>query len=162
MAEGYRARLRGTANPNYRNAAEKTCEYCGSQYFSYMKTRRYCSTLCASKVNDQLRTRAKKDANHTAIVDALKSGGVSVVDLSTQMFGVPDLLLWDGNSWELAEVKNPDTYYGRKGLNKAQKEWAEAFQGAPVYVLRTLDDVEKFLTGRRSEVEHVGGFKGKQ
>ncbi len=158
MAAGYAVRMRGEANPNYSNAGERFCERCGATYSSYDKGRRYCSFECYSKVeNEAMRTNAKKDKNHKAMVDRLEAGGATVKDLSRAMYGVPDLLVWHMASWHLVEVKNPETSYGRRGLNKTQKTWAEEWRGGPVYILKTDADADKFLIGQFSDLESVGG-----
>lgn len=46
MGEHYRTRLRGEANPNFRNAGERTCETCQRVFTAYSKTRRFCSQAC--------------------------------------------------------------------------------------------------------------------
>ncbi len=46
MAEDYKTRLAGDKNPNYRRAGARICEICKKIYFSYNKTRRYCSKKC--------------------------------------------------------------------------------------------------------------------
>lgn len=38
----------GEANPNYRGTAIKVCTYCGKQYSSYNKGRKYCSVACSA------------------------------------------------------------------------------------------------------------------
>jgi 5-methylcytosine-specific restriction endonuclease McrA len=45
MGEGYRARLVGSANPNYRGLSKK-CEQCGGAVTSRNKSRRFCSLAC--------------------------------------------------------------------------------------------------------------------
>lgn len=56
-----------------------------------------------------IRRAAKKDANHGAIVDALRGVGCGVVDLAAVGCGVPDLLVcaptWPHTAC-LIEVKN--------------------------------------------------------
>lgn len=46
MAKEYRHRLRGEANPNFRDAGRKTCERCSAEFQSYTKSRKYCSRAC--------------------------------------------------------------------------------------------------------------------
>lgn len=162
MAAGYRSRLTGTANPNYRSAGNRKCEVCDVSFHSYQKSRRFCSLRCRDTGGFPLRTSAKKDANHGAVVAALEKGGAHVLDLSRAMFGVPDLLVWHFERWHLIEVKNPKTSYGKRGLNKAQKDWATEWQGGPVYIIRADADVENFLSGRHEQVEQVGGYVAPQ
>lgn len=148
MAEGYRTRLAGDANPNAREGAgRRVCEQCRKEFHHYNKQRRFCSLACSNEGCIQLRTSARKDSNHQAIVDRLERGGALVMDLSRAMFGVPDLLVWHREQYHLVEVKNPKTAYGRKGLNKRQKDWADNWN-APVYIVRSEFEVDAFLQGK--------------
>lgn len=147
MAKAYSYKLIGSSNPNFTNAGIHKCRCCGKTFKNYNKNTKFCSLSCRDKESQSLRTNAKKDANHHIIVDALTAGGVFVRDLSRALFGVPDLLVWHNNAWHLIEIKNPQTTYGRKGLNKSQKEWAKNWSGGPVYVIRTTNDVDLFLAG---------------
>jgi hypothetical protein len=155
MATGYAVRMRGEANPNFRAASVRTCVRCGAQYHSYNKERKYCAHACyAKEVNEAMRTNAKKDANHGVLSDALNAAGATVMDLSRAMYGVPDIAIWWDDAWHLAEIKNPKTTYGRRGLNHRQASFARDWRGGPVHVLRTLDDVKTFLHGDRKSLEH--------
>lgn len=91
---------------------------------------------------------AKKDANHKEIVDALTAMGANVLDLSSLGCGVPDILVWTVRGWILADIKNPNTAYGKKGLNKRQREWAAAWKGGPVYIIRTVDEAKLLVEGK--------------
>jgi hypothetical protein len=46
MAVGYRERLKGDANPNARRIPPKVCATCSTPFFTYTKTRRFCSRAC--------------------------------------------------------------------------------------------------------------------
>jgi len=46
MAEYFKSAMRGTKNPNFRNASEKTCSRCGSTYHSYNHRSKFCSIKC--------------------------------------------------------------------------------------------------------------------
>jgi hypothetical protein len=74
---------------------------------------------------------AKKDANHKEIVKALEQMGACVVDFSSIGGGMPDLAVWCRAAWHMVEIKNLETGYGRRGLNKLQevKDW----QGAGLF-----------------------------
>ena len=158
MAQDYATRMRGSDNPNYRDAAKKLCEQCGAPYKNYNKSSRFCSLGCRDRANDHLRTNAKKDANHQRVVDRLEAGGAKVIDTSRMMFGFPDLLVWHVKAWHTVEIKNPDTHYGRKGLNKQQEKWSKEWQGGPVYIIRTDEDVDTFLIGELSKLDQMGGY----
>jgi hypothetical protein len=84
---------------------------------------------------------AKKDANHKEIVKAIKKMGVPCIDISSIGCGAPDLVVENRGKLELWEVKNPNTSYGKRGLNKNQVAWAAQWRGSPVRIVRTVDDV---------------------
>ena len=91
---------------------------------------------------------AKKDANHDIIIDALRTMCVGYIELYELGYGVPDLLVYvDG--YHLWEIKNPETRYGKKGLNKNQQAWADGWRGGPVHVIRTVAEAVAFVNSRR-------------
>lgn len=77
----------------------------------------------------------KVDANHAEVVAALRAAGASVIDTSRLGKGVPDLIVGFREITLLMEIKNPKTQYGRRGLNKNQRVWAETWQGGAVAVV---------------------------
>ncbi len=154
MAEVYKTQLKGSANPNFRNAGITNCLACGKQFKTYHDNK-YCCKLCAIK--NMPRTAAKKDSNHEKIVEELEAGGARCMDMSKMGNGFPDLLVWHLDMWHVVEIKNPQTAYGKKGLNKRQKEWATEWQGGPVYVVRTSEDCQNFVSGRFEMIENEGG-----
>ena len=153
-----------TPEPNH------TCRHCGNAFHAYVSKRRprqFCSYSChlasggARKAGDaavraKQKYGAKKDANHRVIVKTFESLGARVIDLSSLGCGVPDLCVWCKDAWRLIEVKNVQTAYGRKGLNKRQKDWAETWKGGPVYIVRSVDDAIALARGNFSEVESHG------
>ncbi|WP_299933692.1 hypothetical protein [uncultured Pelagimonas sp.] len=93
------------------------------------------------------RKYSKKDNNHDALVGAL-SKMVPVLD--TYQYGgklMDGLARINGGGWHFFDVKNPDTAYGRKGLNDSQRKHALKL-GSPVYLLYTMDDVINFASGK--------------
>ena len=134
------AAIKGSGNPNYRNAAEKTCFLCGEKFSSYNRDSLFCSRKCyQAKARLDMRYGAKRDANHSEIVAALQEYGVSVIDTSHIGRGFPDLMLgWYGQTL-MMEIKNPKTQYGRRGLNKNQMRWKEDWKGGPYAVVSTVD-----------------------
>ncbi len=90
----------------------------------------------------------KKDANHKDVVDALEKLGAGVVDLSSVGCGVPDLVVWCKDVWHLVDIKNANTAYGKRGLNKRQRDWATNWKGGPVYMLYTIEDAAELVNGR--------------
>lgn len=250
MAAGYKKRMGGEANPNYRGASQRICECCGEAFDSYVKTAKYCSQKCyhqqrasqqkkcnqcgsiyRSKKNQGRRTGtggnfcswacyqkslpkqenrqkslallvrnfekcencgtsfqamacdqrkfcsyecfvesggpqrageaavramkkygAKKDANHNELFKIIRQV-VPAHDLSDCGFGVPDGLAWIKGAWHLFDIKNPETSYGRKGLNEKQKEWAFSWRGGPVFLIYNQDDAENFVRGEFDKVK---------
>lgn len=89
---------------------------------------------------------AKKDANHTEVFEAIRSL-TAAHDLSNVGCGCPDGVAWVKDGWQLFDVKNPKTAYGRRGLNPRQKKWIADWRGGPVYLLYSVDDALKFARG---------------
>lgn len=85
---------------------------------------------------------AKKDANHVELAKAFEKLGACVVDCSGVGGGFPDLVVGLPSSplVMLVEVKNPNTGYGRRGLNKHQLAFAAAWTGG-IRIVRDLDGV---------------------
>ena len=98
------------------------------------------------------RRAAKKDANHKEIFGVIESI-CPVKDLSEAGRGIPDGIAWINNGWHWFDVKNPKTGYGRRGLNKRQKEWASDWRGGPVFLIYTKDEAEKFAKGYWCELK---------
>lgn len=99
---------------------------------------------------------ARKDANHDDVVKAIRETAI-VYDLSALGRGVPDGLAWICGSWQLFDVKNPKTSYGKKGLNEIQKKWISQWQGGPVYLIYTEDEARKFASGHMDGLKVVQG-----
>lgn len=96
---------------------------------------------------------AKKDANHGEIVAAFQKLGAAVLDLSSMGCGVPDLLVCCGGTARFVDVKNPTTSYGKRGLNKRQREWASEWKGGPVYLVSSVDDAVNLVSGNLASVK---------
>lgn len=142
------------------------CFNCGHGFFSYNKNRKFCSYSCSlangtafraglAAGRSSVKYGAKKDANHVIIVDFLRSNGIPVYDLSGAGCGIPDCLVWLCNEWRLVEIKNPNTGYGRRGLNPIQKQWIKRWNGGPIYIIKSLADAERFARGHFDDVEVV-------
>lgn len=83
--------------------------------------------------------RAKRDANHAAIVKALKAAGRSVLDLSAVGGGCPDILVGWGGMWSvLLEIKCPRKEGGEDKLSDKQVDWHKAWRGGRVVVVRSV------------------------
>lgn len=90
--------------------------------------------------------RGSKDGNHDAIVAVFVQLGCTVMDLHES--GVkdgPDLAVGCMGRTEVVEVKNPETSYGRAGLQPSQATWAMNWRGSPVYEVRDRTDVVELV-----------------
>jgi hypothetical protein len=141
------------------------CRGCGKGFplpdngRSFKKPRKYCSYPCFVRSGGTIRagteasrmTRiygVKKDANHCHIVDVLKRAGVSYIDLSALGCGVPDLLVHI-NGMELWEIKNRKTSYGRRGYNKIQLAWLQAWRGPTPRIVESPDQALSIINESR-------------
>lgn len=97
-----------------------------------------------------MRYGAKKDANHVEIVAAMRLCGLSVLDVSTLGCGVPDLIVFIPQMGEirLVEIKNLKTGYGRRGLNKNQRDWIKWWKGSDVVIVTSVQEVADLAAGR--------------
>lgn len=87
------------------------------------------------------RHRGKKDDNHDEISEVFKSLGCSVASLhNTGLAGWPDVVVGVVGVNRLVEIKNPDTAYGRKGLNQNQTAFAQEWRGDRVWVVSSRDE----------------------
>ena len=162
MSLDYETRMLGRNNPNYKNAGQKICAHCHGSYMSYNKESKYCSDSCAKPskivrcknqayIGGRASSKARlnrswgpggstKDGNHNHLVSILESLGVSVLDTSSVGSGFPDTICGYQGANHLVEIKNPLTAYGKRGLNPNQQKFA-AHWNAPIYIIKTIDDV---------------------
>lgn len=80
----------------------------------------------------------RRDANEKEIVDALVSVGCAVTRLNEK--GVPDLLTGFNARTFLMEVKA-----GRNGLTPDQTRWVASWRGAPVPIVRSIEDALRVI-----------------
>jgi hypothetical protein len=86
--------------------------------------------------------RARKDDNHDEIVAQFEQLGCSVEEtVCTGLPGFPDLMVGCIGVNHLVEVKNPDTAYGRQGLNSNQHQFNARWRGERMWQATTRDDV---------------------
>lgn len=85
------------------------------------------------------RRAARKDRNHNEIVEALKSIGATVQDLSPVGGGCPDILVGYRNNNYLLEIKDGEKAPSDRKLTKPQVEWHQLWQGAAC-VVKTVDE----------------------
>lgn len=84
----------------------------------------------------------KRDLNHDEIVRALEQIGVGVWDGSAFGNGFPDLLTAYRGKIRVIEIKNPETDYGRAGLNALQAQFAAFLEryGCEMYLVESVDE----------------------
>lgn len=139
------------SHPSTTEVPNHTCIQCHAGFHSYNHSRLYCSYHCfvasggpfragLRATEAKMRYGAKKDANHAAIIGALRDCGVPVYDLSDAGRGIPDCIVWVAEQWRLVEIKNPKTGYGRRGLNRVQRKWLDQWTGGPIIILRSVED----------------------
>jgi Holliday junction resolvase len=95
-----------------------------------------------------------KDHNHDSLVADLKKLGCKIIDMAAVGDRFPDLLVLCRRDLLLVEVKNLDTGYGKRGLNKGQREFATWWttEGGKVYVIRNTDDCIKLVSDDRDSL----------
>ena len=100
----------------------------------------------------------KLDNNHKPIIDYLRLF-VAVIDTAHAGKGIVDGMAWIKDGWQLFDIKNPDTAYGRNGLNERQKKRNGDYRGGPIYLIYTTQDADNFRLGRfyKLKSEPAGG-----
>jgi hypothetical protein len=88
-----------------------------------------------------MRHAARIDANQAAIVAALRDAGASVYLIKLPV----DLLVGYGGKTALVEVKNPNSRYGRAGLNTNQTSWLATWRGGTVATVDSVEAAERLL-----------------
>lgn len=83
------------------------------------------------------RRAAKRDANEPAIVEALEGMGAVVERTSKPL----DLVVLVGSVIALADVKDPK----RGRITDDQQTFIKKWDGAPIYILRTVEDAERMV-----------------
>ena len=96
----------------------------------------------------------RKDKNQNELVSVLKSMGVEVIDLSQVGDDIPDTLLLCRGALDFAEIKNPENWYGKGGLNDNQKRFG-INHGVDIYVLRTIDDCRRYVNAETRDILYV-------
>lgn len=126
-----------------------TCLWCGKEEQTYYKTKKYCSSACANagrNASGSRRVRGAKDANHDEVVAGLRSLGYHVADTHHVGGGFPDVIVGVVGIpfvW-MFEIKNPNTAYGRSGLNKVQQRFLAGWDGG-LHVIYSRDDAAKII-----------------
>lgn len=105
------------------------------------------------------RRRGRRDNNHKEIIDAIRPIA-PVRDLADAGAGVPDIIVWVNGGWQLADIKNLNTKYGRDGLNPTQKNWASQ-PGGPVYLIHNIDEGIQLARGQFDGLQVFPARNGK-
>ena len=93
--------------------------------------------------------RARKvDKAQAEIVQALEQAGYCVTDLSSAGKGIPDLLVSRNGVLRLVEVKTGERKYY---FTPAQLDYMQSVK-APIYVIRSINEVESFISGELKPV----------
>jgi hypothetical protein len=87
------------------------------------------------------RWATKKDANHKEIVQALKAAGASVEEIERPV----DLLVGFAGQTTLMEVKNIESWYGRKGANDNQSAFMSTWRGGAVAFVDSIESALRVL-----------------
>ena len=95
-----------------------------------------------------MRTAAKVDRNQSEVVTALRKVGASVQSLASIGKGCSDLLVGYHGHLYLMEIKDGANVPSKQLLTDDQKKWHDAWNGSPVYVVRSVEQALKILGER--------------
>ena len=98
-----------------------------------------------------MRRGAKRDANHNDIADAFRAMGCSVFETDRVGEGFPDIIVGLLGVSHLVEIKNPETAYGRAGLNQRQSAFANLWRGSPIITITSEAEAAAFVNKIRNE-----------
>lgn len=94
----------------------------------------------------------RKDGNHAELSKAFLQLGCSVADLSNAgLAGWPDVVIGACGIDRLVEYKNPETRYGRAGLNANQSAFERDWRGGKLFVVSTIDEVAALVSNWRRQ-----------
>ena len=88
---------------------------------------------------------AKIDANHEAVVLALRAAGATVQSLAGVGKGVPDLLVGYQGQTLLLEVKDGHKPPSKRALNEDQLRWHGRWNGGALAVVDSPDGALRIL-----------------
>lgn len=92
-----------------------------------------------------MRTKAAVDANQAALIQAFRDLGCSVQPLHMVGRGCPDALVGFRGVDRTVEFKDGSKPPSKQKLRDSQIEWHRDWQGHPVHIVRSVDDVLKFV-----------------
>lgn len=94
--------------------------------------------------------RASKDGNHDEIVRRFRQLGCSVLEtIKTGIPGFPDCVVGCIGKTFLVEIKNPETRYGRAGLNSNQTAFERDWRGGKLYAVTSEDEATALVQNWR-------------
>lgn len=125
------------------------CQVCGAVV--YKANRKFCDNCWREHVSTRRMTPRKVDANQAEIVDALRSIGCLIADMSAVGRGFPDLLVSFRGKLLLLEVKNPKAH-GK--LNKLQREWHANWKGQAA-VVHSIEEALQVVTADEPDRESL-------
>jgi len=97
-----------------------------------------------------MRHRGSKDKNHDELSSTFVALGCSVSDMATcGVDDFPDVVVGCIGKNHLVEYKNPETAYGRKGLNSGQQAFARDWRGGKVWVASSTDECAALVANWR-------------
>lgn len=91
-----------------------------------------------------MRLKAKVDANHVEVVDALRKAGCSVQSLAAVGKGVPDLLCARNGRMYLLEVKDGQKPPSARKLTEDEQTWHLKWK-ATVHIVTSVDEALKVV-----------------
>jgi hypothetical protein len=93
----------------------------------------------------------RKDRNHGELVKAFEQLGCSVADLSNAgISGWPDVVLGVAGRNHLCEFKNPESRYGKAGLNPNQQAFTRDWRGGKLFMVSSVDEAAALVRNLRA------------
>lgn len=97
-----------------------------------------------------MRTRARTDRNHTAIIRVIRQCGCSVLDLSAVGSGCPDLLIGISGRNVLIEIKDGQKPASQRKLTPRQVEFHAEWRGGKVFVVNNISEAVGVINEMRT------------
>ena len=88
---------------------------------------------------------ARTDANHEAVVKALREAGATVQSLASVGKGVPDLLVGFKSQTMLMEVKDSAKPASKRRLTEDQLRWHGSWRGGPLAIVDSPESAISML-----------------
>lgn len=92
-----------------------------------------------------MRLKAKVDANHLEIAQALRRLGCSVVSLAQIGRGVPDLLCGCYKKTLLLEIKDGNKPASQRKLTPQEEEFHASWRGGHCFVIHSVDEAVQLV-----------------